>query len=83
MSTESQKNRPAHEIRMANLKAVIWRNSTKNGDVFNVQVRRVFKQEEEWKESDSLGRDDLLLAGKICDAAHSWILSQHERQQKS
>ena len=26
-----------------------------------------------WKSTDSLGREDLLLAAKVLDLAHSWI----------
>jgi len=38
----------------------------------------VYKDGEEWKQSDSFGRDDLPLVAKVADMAHTWI---HERLQ--
>ena len=72
-----EKERPAHEIRMGRIKAVIWGNETENGNVrHNVQVRRIYKDGDEWKQSDSFGRDDLPLVAKVLDLAHSWIFGQ-------
>jgi len=31
---------------------------------------------EDWKTTDSFGRDDLPLAGKVLDMAHTWIFEQ-------
>ena len=44
----------------------------------NVQVRRIYKDGEEWKQSDSFGREDLPLVAKVADMAHTWI---HQRSQ--
>jgi len=76
---EKEKDRPAHEIRMGRIKAVIWGNETESGSCrHNVQLRRIYKDGEEWKQSDSFGRDDLPLVAKVADMAHTWI---HERVQ--
>jgi hypothetical protein len=73
------KDRPAHEIRMGRIKAVIWGNEIEGGGFrHNVQIRRIYKEGEEWKQSDSFGRDDLPLVAKVADIAHTWI---HERLQ--
>lgn len=76
---KSTKTRPAHEIRLGFIKAVIWANRSGEGPVrHNVQIRRLYKDDPngDWKSTDSLGRDDLLTAGKVLDMAHSWIHEQ-------
>ena len=39
----------------------------------NVTVSRLYKDGDQWKESNSFGRDDLPLVLKVVDQAHSWI----------
>ena len=69
------KNKP-HEIKLGRIKATIWANDTANGTRHNVQVTRLYKDGDDWKESDSFGRDDLLLVAKVLDLAHTWIFEQ-------
>ena len=77
--TQNSNNRPVHELRMGAIKATIWSNETTAGPRHNVTVGRLYKDSnDEWKTSDSLGRDDLLLAAKVLDLAHSWIHEQAE-----
>lgn len=70
------KNKPVHEVRLGAIKAAIWENQ--NGEVtrYSVTFSRLYRQEEQWKSTDSFGRDDLLLLAKVADQAHSWILEQ-------
>jgi len=75
MST-STKSRPVHEVRMGRVKAAIWENETPNGTRHNVTVTRLYKDEDQWKDSSSFGRDDLPLVAKVVDQAHSWIFAQ-------
>jgi len=65
--------KPAHEVRLGSVKAAIWQNQTENGTRFNVTLARIFKDGEQWKSTDSFGRDDLLVLAKVVDMAHSWI----------
>ncbi len=58
------KQKPIHEVRLGSVKAAIWENQTDNGTRFNVTVSRIYKDGEEWKSTESFGRDDLLLLGK-------------------
>lgn len=67
------KQQPVHEIRLGSIKAAIWENRTDNGTRFNVTLARIYKDGEQWKSTDSFGRDDLLLLAKVVDQAHSWI----------
>ena len=67
------KQKPAHEIRLGAIKATIWENQTSAGTRHNVTVSRLFKDDEGWKQTESFGRDDLLLVAKVIDQAHTWI----------
>ena len=66
-------NKPVNEVRLGRIKAAIWENETPNGPRHNVTLQRIYKDGEEWKTSDSFGRDDLPLVMKVADLAHSWI----------
>lgn len=70
------KQQPAHEIRMGAIKATIWENQTQTGTRHNVTVSRIYKDDDEWKQSESFGRDDLQLLAKVVDLAHTWIFEQ-------
>ncbi len=66
--------KPAHEIRMGNVRAAIWANGKKPDEVwFNVTVSRSYKDEEGWKDTTSFRRDDLPVAAKALDMAYQWI----------
>ena len=67
---------PVQEVRLGAIKAAIWQNDTENGVRFNVTFERLYREGETWKSTESFGRDDLLLLGKVADRAHSWILEQ-------
>jgi hypothetical protein len=67
------KNRPVHEIRLGRIKAAVWANDTENGVRHSVTLSRIYKDGNEWKSTDSFGREDLPLVCKVADQAHSWI----------
>ena len=76
-ATKSSSNgataRPVQEIRMGRIRAAIWENETQNGRRFNVTVSRLYKDGDDWKDSSSFGRDDLLVVAKVLDRCHTWI----------
>ena len=72
--------RPVHEIRMGRVRAAIWENQTQNGPRLNVTFTRLYKDGEQWKNSQSFPREDLPLLCKVADQAHTWIYSQHAEQ---
>jgi len=72
MST-NEKTKPVHEIRLGAIKAAIWANDTQAGIRHNVTLTRLYKDGEEWRSSDSFGRDDLPVVAKVADMAHTWI----------
>jgi hypothetical protein len=75
------KQKPAHEIRLGKIKATIWANDTANGTRHNVTVSRLYKEGDDWKQSDSFGRDDLPVVAKVLDMAHTWIFEQAAQPQ--
>lgn len=75
MTTEKQK--PAHFIKVGRVKAAIWANKTeKGGTRYNVTISRIYKVGDKWKDSSSFGRDELPLAIKVLDLAHTWMFEQ-------
>jgi hypothetical protein len=77
-------SKPIHEVRLGLIKAAIWQNQTRVGERHNVTLTRLYRNGDVWKESTHFGRDDLLLASKVLDLAHSWIYQQDraERTEK-
>ena len=69
-------NKPAHEIRLQGLRCTIWKNDTDKGPRFNTTFERTWKDGEEWKSSDSFGRDDLLTLAFLATEALQWIRQQ-------
>ena len=86
---EKPKVKPVQEIRLGRLVAAIWRNefdSENGGTVIrhNVTFSRLYKPEgEQWRNSSSFGRDDLLLLGKLAERAHAWIYETAGKQNGS
>lgn len=84
-NANSTKNKPVHEIRMGAIKCVVWANKAgDNGVMYNVVPVRLYRiGDGEWNETHSLGRDDLLVAAKLLDAAHTWICETEQSERKS
>jgi hypothetical protein len=66
-------NKPIHEVRLGAIKASVWKNQTESGVWHNVTLSRIYKDGDQWKSTNSFGRDDLLLVAKVANEAHSWI----------
>jgi hypothetical protein len=77
-------SKPAHKFRNGALQVTIWRNSGEKGNWYSVVPTRSYKQgEDTWKETDSLGFDDLLPMAKLFDLAHTWIMNQQQADAKA
>ena len=74
----NNKQKPAHEIRIGAIKAAIWESTHENVTRHNVTICRLYKDGEQWKSSDSFGRDDLPLLCKVADQAHTWVFAQSQ-----
>ena len=67
-------NRPVHTIRHRRLKAVIWRNDTEKGPMFNVTVVRSYRDGDgKWHDSQSIGYDDQMNVAALMHEAHAFI----------
>jgi len=77
------KVKPIHEVRIGFIKAAIWKNETEAGVRYNVTFSRLYKDVEQWKSTESFGRDDLLLLAKVADNAHSWICAQSQEEERA
>ena len=73
-------SKPVAKLRLGRLSAAIWKNDTDKGALFNVSFQRTYKEGDEFKNSQSFGRDDLLVLAKLADQAHTKI---HELQSDS
>lgn len=76
------KKPPVKELRMGRLKAVVWANETQAGKRHNVTFHRLYLEDGQWQQSESFGRDDLLLLSKLANEVHSWIY-QHGREEEA
>ena len=77
-------SQPAHKIRIGTLQVTIWRNHGEKGNWYSVIPSRSYKKgDDAWKETDSLGFDDLLAMGKLLDQAHTWIMHQQQADSKA
>lgn len=76
-------SQPAHKIRTGVLQVTIWRNHGERGPWYSVIPSRGYKRDDSWKETDSLGTDDLLTMAKLLDQAHTWIMQQQKADAKA
>jgi hypothetical protein len=74
---------PAHKLRDGALQVTIWRNPGEKGTWYSVTPRRGYKKGDDWKETDSLGSDDLLAMSKLLSQAHSWIVEAKKADAKA
>ena len=63
--------KPVDEIRIGRVKATIWRNGTDEQPRHNVTFSRLYKDGDQWKSTQSFGRNDLLVLAKVADQAHT------------
>ena len=70
--------RPITEIRIGKVKAAVWKNTQEEtGKVYySVSLSKLYRKNDEWKETSSFSRDDLPLLAKVADQAHTWIFQQ-------
>lgn len=74
------KTKPIHEVRLGSIKAAVWRRETDVGVRYNVTFERLYKDNDQWKSTESFGRDDLLVLGKVADQTHTWICAQGQEE---
>ena len=75
---ESSKG-PIKECRRRSLRATIWKNATEKGVMYNVTLSRMYKDGDQWKDSQSFGFDDLMNLAKLLADAHTCISAFREK----
>ena len=75
MAKKQNKVQPVEEVRIASIKAAIWRNEGESGPRFNVTFQRLYRTDDgKWHSTSSFGRDDLLVLMKVADATHTRLM---------
>ena len=74
--------KPVDEIRIGRVKATIWRNGTDEQPRHNVTFSRLYKDGDQWKSTQSFGRNDLLVLAKVADLAHTRIFSLPQKNRR-
>jgi hypothetical protein len=71
-------NAPVRTLRHAGISASIWKNETEKGTMFSVTFERSYKDKgsDEWKHTQSFGRNNLLLLSLLASRAFEWIIQQ-------
>ncbi len=73
--------KPVDEIRIGRVKATIWRNGTDEQPRHNVTFGRLYKEADQWKTTQSFGRNDLLVLAKVAAQAHSRIFALPQEEE--
>jgi hypothetical protein len=76
MRQPTKANTPVHKIRHGAVSASIWRTDTEKGPMFNVTFQRAYMEGDDWKNSNTFGRRDLLVVGLMAARAFEWIAVQ-------
>ena len=60
-------NKPTAELRIGAVKATVWENEVGDITRHNVTFSRLYKDGEQWKTTQTFGRNDLLVLAKVAD----------------
>ena len=87
------KDKPVRVVRIRNIRGNVWPNRLPSGQVvYNVTIDRLWRDDDqtneggevikkgEWHQSQSFGRDDLLIVAKVADLCHTWIYRKIQDQ---
>ena len=66
-------SKPAAELRIGAVKATVWENEIGGISRHNITFSRLYKDGDQWKTTQTFGRNDLLVLAKVADQAHSRI----------
>ena len=82
-SATKDSNKPVKSFRLRGITASIFENSSEDGKSFyKVTLQRSYKQGDEWKSTNSFGRDDLPLVSLLTKQAWEFILNTESKSQK-
>jgi len=76
-----QTRKPVFTSRHRRLQVAVWQNESSQGTFFTASIQRSYQDGDDWQRSSAtLNRDDLLVAGKLLNWAHSAVANAIESQ---
>jgi len=83
--TTNEKNTPIDTLRDGALKATIWKNPTKDGHFYSVDISRTYKVGDDFKDSHSFSGSEPLQVARLAQIAYDEIaiLRQKDRDAKA
>ena len=73
-SSKTKTAKPVETIRLRGISASVFENQTEDGKPFHkVSLQRTYRQGDEWKNTQSLSRDDLPIAAMLLQKAWEYI----------
>ena len=84
MSDKTDSNKPVQSFRLRGITASVFENQSEDGKTtfYKVTLQRSYKQGEEWKSTNSFGRDDLPLVSLLTKQDWEFILNTETNGQK-
>ncbi|MFM8334934.1 MAG: hypothetical protein ACKODK_05195 [Opitutaceae bacterium] len=72
---------PVKTLRLGRRKAAVWENSADGRTYHNVKFARTYLDEnKKFQDTDTFGREDLLLLAKLADQVHTLICERQAAQ---
>lgn len=72
---------PVKTLRLGRMKAAVWENSADDRTYHNVKFARTYLDEhKKFQDTDTFGREDLLLLAKLADQVHTFICERQAAQ---
>ncbi|QDT45172.1 hypothetical protein Pan241w_52910 [Gimesia alba] len=84
MSDKTDSKKPVQSFRLRGITASVFENQSEDGKTtfYKVTLQRSYKQGEEWKSTNSFGRDDLPIVSLLTKQAWEFILNTETNGQK-
>ena len=74
-SSTTKAAKPVETFRLRGISASVFENHSEDGKTFHkVSLQRTYRQGDEWKNTQSLSRDDLPIAAMLLQKAWEYIL---------
>ena len=70
-------SKPAVELRIGAVKATIWENEVGGITRYNLTFSRLYRDEGQWKSTQSFGFNNLLALAKLAEQAHALIAERN------
>ena len=70
-------NKPVAELRIGAVKAPVWENEVGGITRHNVIFSRLYRDEDQWKTTQSFGFSNLLTVAKLADQARTLITERN------